>query len=206
MSLRVCKECEREISSDAKVCPQCGKKQEIQISTGVGCLVIIGVLILLGGIGSLFERNKHTTPQQVAQPKPTRQAAKPPTQKETLTAAKRELASGQPDKVAGLVKPLLTDPKYGSEARQLLNRSILQMKDQLAADMQRSIFDTGQEVYVKASGPNKETIQFTGPLIGAVWVHQFMRSEVPANLKSLGFKRASFVNDITFETWSRKLE
>jgi hypothetical protein len=29
---------------------------------------------------------------------------------------------------------------------------------------------------------------------------------MPAKLAGMGFKRASFVNDMTFEEWSRKLE
>jgi hypothetical protein len=204
MSLHACKECNREISSDAKVCPHCGKKQGT--STGVGCLAVLGILLLGGAISSWLRDNQSTTPQEVVQPKPPAPPLKPPAATETLGTAKKELASGQPDKVADLVKPLLTDPKYGKEARQLLNPSILQMKDQLAAPMQRSLFDSGEEVYVKATGPKKETIEFSGPLIGAVWVHQFMRSEMPGKLSSMGFKRASFVNDITFELWSQKLE
>lgn len=43
MALHACKECGQQISSDAKVCPHCGKKT----SAGTGCLVIFGLLILL---------------------------------------------------------------------------------------------------------------------------------------------------------------
>ena len=51
MSLRPCKECKQPISSDAKVCPHCGKK--VGIGAGTGCLIVLGVLIGLGVIGSL---------------------------------------------------------------------------------------------------------------------------------------------------------
>jgi len=204
MALRPCKECGQKISTDAKVCPQCGKKQTR--GAGIGCLVILGIFFLPAIVGLLFKSKQDSGPQQVVQPKPPAQPAKPPTAKETLEAAKKRLASGQPDQVADLVKPLLTDPKYGSHARELLKKSIFQMKDQVAADMQRSVFDSGEEVYVKAVGPNKETIEFTGPLIGPVWVHQFMRSGLPEKYRTIGFKRATFINDITFESWSRKLE
>jgi hypothetical protein len=52
MALRPCKECKKEISTDAKICPHCGKKQGIGL--GIGCLGIIVALIALGYIGSLF--------------------------------------------------------------------------------------------------------------------------------------------------------
>jgi hypothetical protein len=207
MSLRACKECGRQISSDAKVCPHCGKKQRTNV-VAVGYLgAVVGLLcllLLLGLMTSLFEGKKDNTPQQIVQPKPP--PPKGRTAKETLAAARELLSSGQPEKVADLVKPLLADPKHGHEARELLNRSTSQMADELAAGMQKSMFDAGEEVYVKATGPNKETIEFSGPLIGAVWVHQFAGSEVPATLKSAGFKRLRFVNSITGEAWSQKLE
>ena len=47
MALKKCKECGAEISSSAKRCPQCGKKQK---STGA---VILGIIILIIGIGML---------------------------------------------------------------------------------------------------------------------------------------------------------
>jgi hypothetical protein len=45
MALRPCKECKKEISSEAKVCPNCGKKQET--GGGIGCLGVIIVLVVL---------------------------------------------------------------------------------------------------------------------------------------------------------------
>jgi hypothetical protein len=64
----------------------------------------------------------------------------------------------------------------------------------------------GAKGYVKATGANKETLESTGPAVGPVWVHKFTHSDVPARLKALGFKRMSFVNSITFEIWSQKIE
>ena len=55
MSLHPCKECGQQISSDAKRCPHCGKKQRSRTGLGLGCLAIIGVWILIAGIGSLTE-------------------------------------------------------------------------------------------------------------------------------------------------------
>lgn len=48
MALRPCSECKKEISSDAKTCPHCGKKTGM--STGAGCLVLIIVLVILGAV------------------------------------------------------------------------------------------------------------------------------------------------------------
>jgi len=50
MALKKCKECGHEISSDAKTCPNCGKKQGI--STTVGCLTIIVVFIFIGAVSN----------------------------------------------------------------------------------------------------------------------------------------------------------
>ncbi len=52
MALHPCSECKKEISSDAKTCPHCGKKTGM--STGVGCLsLIIGLLIIGAVVGQL---------------------------------------------------------------------------------------------------------------------------------------------------------
>jgi hypothetical protein len=44
MALHPCKECKQQISSDAKVCPHCGKK--VGMGMGVKMLILIGVLLL----------------------------------------------------------------------------------------------------------------------------------------------------------------
>lgn len=58
MALRPCKECKKEISTSAKVCPHCGKRQGT--TAGAGCLAVIGVLVLIGVIGSLTEHKSET--------------------------------------------------------------------------------------------------------------------------------------------------
>ena len=42
MAMKKCKECGTEISSSAKVCPNCGKKQKLS-----GCLIAIIIIVLL---------------------------------------------------------------------------------------------------------------------------------------------------------------
>lgn len=51
MGLRPCKECGQQISTDAKVCPHCGKK--LGTSAGVGCLAIIFAIFLIALIGGV---------------------------------------------------------------------------------------------------------------------------------------------------------
>ncbi len=53
MSLRPCKECGKQISSDAKACPHCGKKRPINR----GSLVILGVLVAILIVGAYMNRN-----------------------------------------------------------------------------------------------------------------------------------------------------
>jgi hypothetical protein len=59
MALKPCKECSREISTEAKTCPHCGKKDPTGTHTSpvaMGCLV----LVLLGVIGSLLSPSKRS--------------------------------------------------------------------------------------------------------------------------------------------------
>jgi uncharacterized protein (UPF0333 family) len=51
VSLRPCQECKKEISSDAKACPNCGKQQTT--GSNHGCLIIIIVLVVVGVIGRM---------------------------------------------------------------------------------------------------------------------------------------------------------
>lgn len=45
MALKLCKECKREVSTDAKACPHCGKKNPTSRTTSLG-VVLVGVLVL----------------------------------------------------------------------------------------------------------------------------------------------------------------
>jgi len=55
MALQPCKECGKQISTEATMCPHCGKKPaKGGMGAGTGCFVVIGVLILLGVIGLLM--------------------------------------------------------------------------------------------------------------------------------------------------------
>jgi hypothetical protein len=50
MALRPCRECEQQISTDAKVCPHCGKRVGMSKSSGcllIFVLLIVGLIILL---------------------------------------------------------------------------------------------------------------------------------------------------------------
>lgn len=54
MALRPCRECGKEVSSDANACPHCGKRIQKKTSTGTGCLaIIIGFVVIAAVIGSI---------------------------------------------------------------------------------------------------------------------------------------------------------
>lgn len=59
MALIKCKECGKEISKDAELCPHCGKK----IKKGNLFLQIIGVLFIIGFIGNLSNGDKTNNKQ-----------------------------------------------------------------------------------------------------------------------------------------------
>lgn len=57
MPLKPCKECGKAISTEAKVCPHCGKKNPTQSRTtptaaAAGCLFIIAVVVVVALIGN----------------------------------------------------------------------------------------------------------------------------------------------------------
>lgn len=56
MAMKKCKECGTEISSSAKVCPNCGKKQKLS-----GCLIAIIIIILLGIIVGASGRDNNSS-------------------------------------------------------------------------------------------------------------------------------------------------
>jgi RNA polymerase subunit RPABC4/transcription elongation factor Spt4 len=60
MALKKCKECGKEISTEAKVCPNCGKKNP----TGerVGCVAAVLILIAIAAVVSIFSNDEKSTP------------------------------------------------------------------------------------------------------------------------------------------------
>lgn len=56
MALRKCKECGHQVSTKAKNCTNCGAPVKTQISTGIGCLIIILFLIAISGLFSSIDR------------------------------------------------------------------------------------------------------------------------------------------------------
>jgi hypothetical protein len=65
MAMKTCKECGKEVSSSAKICPSCGKDQrnffmKHKFLTVIGALVVIGILSSLLGGG---DNDKPTTTQ-----------------------------------------------------------------------------------------------------------------------------------------------
>lgn len=68
MALTTCRECKKEVSTDAKTCPHCGTSSPAQkskpMSAGVGCVLIFFALLVLGAI--LNQAEKPRTPAEIA--------------------------------------------------------------------------------------------------------------------------------------------
>lgn len=58
MSMKICKECGKEVSRSAKTCPNCGKKLKSS-----GLRIFLGILILLIGIASIASLGEDNTSQ-----------------------------------------------------------------------------------------------------------------------------------------------
>lgn len=63
MALRKCEECGKEISSDAKVCPQCGKPQP-KLPSPWGCAIgsIVFIFLIIFIIAALLPNTPNTSP------------------------------------------------------------------------------------------------------------------------------------------------
>ena len=61
MALKPCKECGKEISTEAKVCPNCGKKNPTAAATPVIVWLIVGVVVFIL-IGSLSNSSSNSSP------------------------------------------------------------------------------------------------------------------------------------------------
>ncbi len=64
-----CPNCKKQLADNAKSCPECGydfsKKKNPLLGCGIGCLSLVGALIILGIIGSLFGDNEAVEKQML---------------------------------------------------------------------------------------------------------------------------------------------
>jgi hypothetical protein len=69
MALIKCKECSKEISSEAATCPHCGVKVKKSSSLGSGCLLVLVIVVVLGAITSLMDSTPSITPRPAKESK-----------------------------------------------------------------------------------------------------------------------------------------
>jgi len=69
VKMKTCKACGKEVAPSAKVCPSCGQK--LKIGFGKKILIGVGVLIILGIIGSKSSDKTTTTTASSSTAKPT---------------------------------------------------------------------------------------------------------------------------------------
>lgn len=78
MAMKDCRECKKEVSTEAKTCPHCGVKNPTQKQTSTGMKILIGFGIFVAGISFLADYGKDqkttgTTAAVSTTPKPTQQ-------------------------------------------------------------------------------------------------------------------------------------
>lgn len=91
-AIKICKYCKTEIPFDAKVCPQCRKKQG-----GNGCLVAIGVVVAIGVLGSCFAGGGSSTETTAAPTKAASAVATSETTAEATTVAESVAETTAPE-------------------------------------------------------------------------------------------------------------
>lgn len=86
MALKPCKECKREISTEAKTCPHCGKKSPTSRAGSLG-LILVAVLVL-----SVFAALSSTpTPTDNASPPPATAPAERPASRRDQALAQTKI-------------------------------------------------------------------------------------------------------------------
>lgn len=104
MALKPCKECKKEISTEAKTCPHCGKKNPtasgLVIGTGGGCLLAtIAVFV----IGSLSSSGSHSPSTPAAPPTPVTPAAAAQARLSSVLAAAKPMCSPSSARVKKII-------------------------------------------------------------------------------------------------------
>lgn len=70
MALTHCRECKKDVSTEAKTCPHCGAGMPAlkrkPISAGMGCLIVVGLLVLI----SVVMSDNDSAPARPAAPPP----------------------------------------------------------------------------------------------------------------------------------------
>jgi len=185
MALRKCKECDKEISTEAKLCPNCGapvKKPTSKIVKIGGGLILF--FLFLGFIGSLFNQGnatqstENTDKQRIARPK-----------KETVAvAATPSWTHGEnKDQMSGKVSKFATKKSdntvnFEFPYQGVQRGTIMAMDDAVLFYVQKGQvicnggsefgtclvkikFDDNKERYINAKtlGDNSTTIKFTEP-------------------------------------------
>src|SRR6266566_9875583 len=71
MALIKCKECGKEISSKSAACPGCGAPVKAKTNFAAGCLALVGIVVLIGILSSVWQKHSSTSPGSSPQPSAT---------------------------------------------------------------------------------------------------------------------------------------
>lgn len=148
MALKPCKECGKEISTDAKACPHCGKRSPTQttISTTTGLLIILA----LGSLFALLSSGPSTTPSP-ALPPPS-----PPPDTAALRAAQEQRTA---DSAAAVARIMELRPSFRFSPDSIEGGGWYAHKNQLVAN---SWDRTHLAIHVAADGRTYLSSDYTG--------------------------------------------
>lgn len=151
MALVECRECSKEVSSEAKVCPHCGVAKPIRKTVGLlgwVCVAVVGLVVfrLASPSGSAVEATHAQAPSDVAPPpapKLTKEDACTIGIADVIKAAKGDLAANRPDYAVSALEAcekLTKDPAAISllkEARVAVSKAMQRDKQTAAAEKAR---------------------------------------------------------------------
>lgn len=110
MSMKKCKECGAEVSSSAKVCPQCGKKLK-----HAGVRIVIGIIVAVVGICLLAgDTTKTTSTPQISNEQNQAKATM-----DKFNQIKTGMTYKEVVKIVGEEGSLSTESSYGDQSMQI---------------------------------------------------------------------------------------
>ena len=115
MALKKCKECDKEISSDAKVCPQCGKPQPKRSPWGCAIVAVIAVIIFMFAISSLPPTTPSTPPIVSLDPKTATDSQIYQEFESCMNSAKKKLSKDELEGTTASLACMTQLKKYGDQ-------------------------------------------------------------------------------------------
>lgn len=136
MALKKCKECGKEVSTEAKTCPNCGAP--VKTKSSVGCLTIIAIIFVIGMIGLLINNDKSDKTSKTQSDAPQKQEMVHKESTDQTAQIAYEVVQEWPIPNGGYGRVIVVDVRYRNEAG--LRKVAEQIKNDTRGDRNAFVF------------------------------------------------------------------